>query len=238
MCTQRQHESFARNKCSKYLYAIFLERQREVAPPQLLDHNRFDLTWWGKINDTFLRMCLKWDCLSSRAGTLPGKILTVGFNAPSHEPKHVYLFSQFKRTFSPPVSLAFSFPPPLSLSVINFMGISMEFFCDISDCVGSHMWGWDAFLGEAGVKWSPLCYFSVFFNHWWWHCNIWMPLWPWVTLNHVDSLNSTFVCFRLCNRRQSNNKSLFSFLFFSFLDTRIGPDMCPVSSREGGIQTW
>lgn len=45
----------------------------------------------------------------------------MGFNAQSYKPKHVYLFLQFTILFP---------------SIINFMGISMEFFHNKSDCVG------------------------------------------------------------------------------------------------------
>lgn len=158
-------------------------------------------------------MCLKWDRLSSPAGSLPGKILTVGLHAASYKPKHVYLFLQLKK--SPHLSPTLSFPLSLSLS-LTFMGISMEFFCNVSDCVGwgSHTRGCDAFPRRwKGLKRSLLCYFAMFF--------LW-TLPPLVmTRKHLDATRavsnsywctiiktaSKHLCTGLCNRWSSNNKA-------------------------------
>lgn len=202
MCTQMlERNTFpprltrsAYSRGSKYLYLNFLETQRAVAPPLLLDHNSFNLPQWGTINDTFLRLCLKWDCLSSPAGTLPGKILTVRFNAPSYKPKHVYLFLQFKRPFSPSPLLYRSPTPPATPSVINFMGISMEFFLNIQWVI---VWGW-------GTACKGVISFSV--RH-----GLWAPAdddtgtsgyrCECVMLNNAAELNTiqTFMYSRLCN---------------------------------------
>lgn len=120
---------------------------------------------------------LKWGCLSSAAGTTPGKIPIVGFCL-GHLWAQTCLFIFYNS--KDPFSFCVLQHTPPTPPVINFMGLSTERCRSIRDWAAAILWGWEAGVhgGGGGSLFRihrDCCFELRALPRQWWDLNIWTP---------------------------------------------------------------